>query len=67
MSSVTTFGAFVELSPGCEGLVHISELDYGFVADASQVIKVRRFSPSRALSLIYYRRKPVLDLQGDKL
>ncbi|KAF5828424.1 chloroplast polyribonucleotide phosphorylase [Dunaliella salina] len=40
VSSVTTFGAFVELSPGCEGLVHISELDYGFVADASQIIKV---------------------------
>ena len=41
MSTVTTFGAFVELSPGCEGLVHISELAHGFVADASQVVKVR--------------------------
>lgn len=40
MTSVSTFGAFVELSPGCEGLVHISELDYGFVADATSVIKV---------------------------
>lgn len=41
VSSVTTFGAFVELSPGCEGLVHISELDHGFIPDASQVVKVR--------------------------
>lgn len=41
MIGVSTFGAFVELCPGCEGLVHISELDYGFVADATTVIKVR--------------------------
>ena len=38
--SETDFGAFVELWPGCEGLIHISQLDSKRVAKVSDVVKV---------------------------
>ena len=38
--SVQDFGAFVELWPGCEGLIHISQLDEKRVAKVSDVVNV---------------------------
>lgn len=38
--SVQEFGAFVELWPGCEGLIHVSQLDVKRVAKVSDVLKV---------------------------
>lgn len=37
---IVDFGAFVELWPGCEGLVHISELDVKRVAKVEDVVHV---------------------------
>jgi polyribonucleotide nucleotidyltransferase len=37
---VTNFGAFCEIAPGKEGLVHVSELADHFVKDVSEVVKV---------------------------
>lgn len=37
---IVDFGAFVELWPGCEGLVHISELDLKRVAKVEDVVHV---------------------------
>ena len=37
--SVQEFGAFVELWPGCEGLIHVSQLDTKRVAKVSDVVK----------------------------
>ncbi len=37
---IVDFGAFVELWPGCEGLVHISELDAKRVAKVEDVVHV---------------------------
>ena len=37
---IVDFGAFVELWPGCEGLVHISELDTKRVAKVEDVVPV---------------------------
>ena len=37
---IVDFGAFVELWPGCEGLVHISELDLKRVAKVEDVVNV---------------------------
>jgi len=37
---VTTFGAFCEIAPGKEGLVHVSELAEKFVKDVNSVVKV---------------------------
>jgi len=39
VTRVVDFGAFVELEPGLEGLVHISELDNRRVRAASDVVK----------------------------
>lgn len=38
--SIQEFGAFVELWPGCEGLIHVSQLDTKRVAKVSDVVKV---------------------------
>lgn len=38
--SIQEFGAFVELWPGCEGLIHVSQLDTKRVAKVSDVISV---------------------------
>ncbi len=40
VSSIKEFGAFVEISPGRDGLCHISELDHGYVQHPSDVVKV---------------------------
>jgi len=37
---VTTFGAFVEIAPNKDGLVHVSELADRFVKDVESVVKV---------------------------
>ena len=38
--SIQEFGAFVELWPGCEGLIHVSQLDTKRVAKVSDVLSV---------------------------
>lgn len=38
--NIEEFGAFVELWPGCEGLIHVSQLDIKRVEKVSDVVKV---------------------------
>ena len=38
--STQDFGAFVELWPGCEGLIHVSQLDTKRVEKVSDIVKV---------------------------
>lgn len=40
VSSIKDFGAFVEIAPGKDGLLHISELSDGFVKSVSDIVKV---------------------------
>ncbi len=40
VTSIKDFGAFVEILPGKDGLVHISELSEGYVATVSDVCRV---------------------------
>ncbi|HUY62750.1 MAG TPA: S1 RNA-binding domain-containing protein [Candidatus Paceibacterota bacterium] len=40
VTGVVDFGVFVKLEPGLEGLVHISELDWGLVEDPRALFKV---------------------------
>ena len=40
ITRITDFGAFVELEPGLEGMVHISELDHKRVRQVSDVLSV---------------------------
>ncbi len=40
VTGAVDFGVFVKLEPGLEGLVHISELDWGLVEDTKTIYKV---------------------------
>ena len=40
VSSVKDFGAFIEVTPGQDGLCHISELDTEYVRSAQDVVKI---------------------------
>jgi polyribonucleotide nucleotidyltransferase len=40
VSSIKDFGAFVEILPGKDGLVHISELSEGYVGSVADVCRV---------------------------
>ena len=39
VKNITTFGAFVEILPGKEGLLHISEIDWKHIKDVESVLK----------------------------
>jgi polyribonucleotide nucleotidyltransferase len=49
--SVKDFGAFVEITPGVEGLCHISELSNGFVKNVEDVCKVGDLIPVKLLTI----------------
>ncbi|NLK42446.1 MAG: S1 RNA-binding domain-containing protein, partial [Planctomycetes bacterium] len=49
--SIKEFGAFVEISPGVEGLCHISELSDGYVKNAEEVCKVGDLIDVKLLSI----------------
>jgi polyribonucleotide nucleotidyltransferase len=38
VTNVTNFGAFVEIMPGKEGLLHISEIDWKHIKDVTSVL-----------------------------
>jgi polyribonucleotide nucleotidyltransferase len=40
VKSIKEFGAFVEILPGVEGLVHVSELDVGYVNKVTDIVQV---------------------------
>jgi len=37
---ILPFGAFIELTPGKDGLVHVSKMGPGFIRDPGQVVKI---------------------------
>jgi polyribonucleotide nucleotidyltransferase len=39
VKSIVSFGAFIEIMPGKEGLLHVSELDWKRVESASDILK----------------------------
>ncbi len=49
--SVKDFGAFVEITPGVEGLCHISELSDGFVKNVDEVCKPGDLIPVKLLAI----------------
>ena len=51
VKSTTSFGAFVEILPGTEGLVHISELQDGRVEKTEDVIKKGEVTHVKLLSI----------------
>jgi polyribonucleotide nucleotidyltransferase len=49
--SVKDFGVFVEITPGVEGLCHISELSDGFVKNVEEVCKAGDLIPVKLLAI----------------
>ncbi|OHB55125.1 MAG: polyribonucleotide nucleotidyltransferase [Planctomycetes bacterium GWF2_50_10] len=49
--SIKDFGAFVEFTPGVEGLCHISELATGFIKSVDEVVKLGDIIPVKLLSI----------------
>jgi polyribonucleotide nucleotidyltransferase len=51
VKNTTTFGAFIEILPGVEGLCHISELAEGRVAQTEDVLKRGDITRVKLLSI----------------
>ncbi len=51
VTTIKEFGAFVELAPGREGLIHISELDHKRVDKVSSVLKENEIVSVKILSI----------------
>ncbi len=71
VTKIMEFGAFIELGPGVEGLVHISELDHRRVGKVEEVVKpdevvqvkVLKIDPqNRRISLSMKALKPLPEL-----
>ncbi len=48
---ITKFGAFVEILPGKDGLVHVSDLDWGHVKNVEDVVKVGDVIPVKLIEI----------------
>lgn len=69
--SVKDFGVFVEITPGVEGLCHISELSDGYVKSVDEVCKMGDLIPVKLLSIddqgrLRLSRKAALAEMGKK-
>ncbi|HZN59557.1 MAG TPA: polyribonucleotide nucleotidyltransferase, partial [Planctomycetota bacterium] len=49
--SIKDFGCFVEVLPGQEGLVHVSELGQGYVQKVNDVVKIGDIIPVKCLGI----------------
>jgi small subunit ribosomal protein S1 len=64
ITRLTTFGAFARIEDGIEGLIHISELDEGHVANPRHVVQEGEVRPMRILRIEPERRRLGLSLRG---
>ena len=66
VTKIMPFGAFVELSPGVEGLVHISELSHDRIHDVRQAVKPDEVVPVKILSIDPAGKKISLSIKQTK-
>lgn len=66
VTKIMPFGAFVELSPGVEGLVHISELSHDRIHDVRQAVKPDELVPVKILSIDPAGKKIALSIKQTK-
>src|SRR5579872_534292 len=64
ITRIADFGAFVELEPGLEGLVHVSEIDHKHVRHPSQVLKVHQVVTAQVLEVDVERKRVSLSLKA---
>lgn len=63
VTSIMAFGAFVEIAPGLEGLVHISEISYKRVQAVTDALKEGDFVDAKVLSVDLAKRKISLSIK----
>ena len=66
VTRITPFGAFVQISPAVEALVHVSELGEGDSADPEKVFTLNERKPFVVLDIEKENRKISLGLPGSK-
>jgi small subunit ribosomal protein S1 len=66
VTKIMPFGAFVELAPGVEGLIHISELSHERVQRVDQVVKADEIVSVRILTIDPGSRRISLSLKALK-
>jgi small subunit ribosomal protein S1 len=64
VTRIADFGAFVELEPGLEGLIHVSELDHKHVRHASDVVKPNQVVTAQVLEIDPERKRVSLSLKA---
>ncbi len=63
VSKITDFGAFVQLAPGVEGLVHISELSDSRVSGVREVVQEGQVVQAKVISVDEDRRRMALSIK----
>ena len=66
VTRVADFGAFVQLEPGVEGLVHISEIDHSRVGRVADVLKVGQEIEAKVLEVDTDRNRISLSIKALK-
>ena len=66
MTRTEAFGAFIELEPGIEGLVHISELDYKRIRAVTEVLTSARWCEVQVLEVDPQRKRISLSVKALK-
>jgi polyribonucleotide nucleotidyltransferase len=62
---ILPFGAFVEILPGKEGMVHVSQMTTGFVSDPNDVVKLGQVVKVRVMEIDDQHRVNLSMLFGD--
>ena len=66
VTKILEFGAFVELAPGIEGLIHISELDHRRVNKVDDIVKVDEVVRVKVIKIDEQNRRISLSLKALK-
>lgn len=66
VTKIMDFGAFVEVAPGVEGLVHISEIDWRRIASVGDVLKQDEIVTAKVLSIDPESRRISLSIKQTK-
>lgn len=61
---VVPFGAFVEIEPGLDGLVHVSNISHSFLKDINQAIKVGDEIKAKVIEVVPAEKKLTLSIKA---
>ena len=61
---LTTFGAFANLIPGIDGLIHISEIAYSHIGNPAEVLKVGQEVDVKILDVDYDKKRVSLSIKA---